>query len=211
VQLPDSTDEQRTHWEAVYRTKAVTETSWYQPVLQRSLELIQAATVPPGAAILDVGGGASTLVDHLLAAGFADVTVLDIASTALAQARVRLGAKAASVQWIAADITTWQPTRRYVVWHDRAVFHFLVDPALRARYLDSLRAALAPGGHVVIATFGPEGPTRCSGLDVQRYSTETLSAVLGSAFRLMRSQLEEHVTPTGKRQQFLYCWWRSEL
>ncbi len=209
--MPDSTDEQRTHWEAVYRTKAATETSWYQPVLQRSLELIQAAAVPPGAAILDVGGGASTLVDHLLAAGFTDVTVLDIASTALAQARARLGAKAACVQWIAADITTWQPTRRYVVWHDRAVFHFLVDPALRARYLGSLRAALAPGGHVVIATFGPEGPTRCSGLDVQRYSTETLSAVLGSAFQLMRSQLEEHVTPAGKRQQFLYCWWRSEL
>ena len=209
--MPDSSDEQRTHWEAVYRTKAATETSWYQPVLQRSLELIQATSVGPGAAILDVGGGASTLVDHLLAAGFADVTVLDIAPTALAQARVRLGAKAASVQWIAADITTWQPTRRYVVWHDRAVFHFLVDPALRARYLGSLRAALAPGGHVVIATFGPEGPTRCSGLDVQRYSTETLSAVLGSAFRLMRSQLEEHVTPAGKRQQFLYCWWRSEL
>jgi trans-aconitate methyltransferase len=209
--LPDSTDDQRTHWEAVYRTKAATETSWYQPVLQRSLELIQAAAVPPEAAILDVGGGASTLVDHLLAAGFTDVTVLDIASTALAQARTRLGAKAACVQWIAADITTWQPTRRYVVWHDRAVFHFLVDPALRARYLDSLRAALAPGGHVVIATFGPEGPTRCSGLDVQRYSTETLSAAFGSAFRLMRSQLEEHVTPAGKRQQFLYCWWRSEL
>jgi len=209
--LPDSSDEQRTHWEAVYRTKAATETSWYQPVLQRSLELIQATSVGPGAAILDVGGGASTLVDHLLAAGFTDVTVLDIASTALGQARVRLGAKAACVQWIAADITTWQPTRRYVVWHDRAVFHFLVDPALRARYLGSLRAALAPGGHVVIATFGPEGPTRCSGLDVQRYSTETLSAVLGSAFRLMRSQLEEHVTPAGKRQQFLYCWWRSEL
>ena len=209
--MPDSTDEQRTHWEAVYRTKAATETSWYQPVLQRSLELIQEAAVPPGAAILDVGGGASTLVDHLLSGGFTDVTVLDIASTALAQARARLGAKAACVQWIAADITTWQPTRRYVVWHDRAVFHFLVDPGLRARYLGSLRAALAPGGHVVIATFGPEGPTRCSGLDVQRYSTETLSAVLGSAFRLMRSHLEEHVTPAGKRQQFLYCWWRSEL
>ncbi len=209
--MPDSTDEHRAHWEAVYRTKAATETSWYQPVLQRSLELIQATTIPPGAAILDVGGGASTLVDHLLAAGFSDITVLDIAPTALAQARARLGARAVCVQWITADITTWQPTRRYVVWHDRAVFHFLVDPALRARYLVSLRAALAPGGHVVIATFGPEGPTRCSGLDVQRYSTETLSAVLGSGFRLVRSQLEEHVTPAGKTQQFLYSWWRSEL
>lgn len=209
--MPASIDEQRAHWEAVYRTKTATETSWYQPVLQRSLALIQAAAVPPGAAILDVGGGASTLVDHLLAAGFADVTVLDIAPTALAQARARLGAKAACVQWIAADITTWQPTRRYVLWHDRAVFHFLIDPAVRARYLDALRAALAPGGDVVIATFGPEGPTRCSGLDVQRYSTATLSAVLGPAFRLMRSQLEEHVTPAGTKQQFLYCWWRSKL
>jgi len=203
-------DDPRAHWRAVYETRAPTEVSWYEPVPRRSLELIQAAGLPPGSALLDVGGGASTLADHLLEMGFTDVTVLDIAETALARARARMGSAATRVQWISADVTAWEPTRRYDLWHDRAVFHFLVDPALRARYVAVLRAALAPHGHVVMATFGPEGPTRCSGLDVQRYSARQLGAVLGPGFRLVRDHLEDHVTPAGRRQQFLYGWWQAE-
>jgi len=203
------TNEPRQHWQSVYRTKAPSDVSWYEPIPQRSLEFVRAACLPPGSPILDVGGGTSTLVDHLLAAGFTDITVLDIAAAALAEAEARLGAAACRVQWIAEDITAWQPARRYRLWHDRAVFHFLVDPVLRAGYAGVLRAALATGGHVVMATFGPNGPTRCSGLDVKRYSADELSAVLGPSFRLVRSQIAAHVTPAGHTQEFLYGWWQA--
>lgn len=198
------------HWQAVYQAKASTDVSWYEPVPERSLALIQTAGLPSDAALLDVGGGASTLVDHLLAAGFGDITVLDLAPAALEESKARLGSASANLEWIAADATDWQPTRRYDLWHDRAVFHFLVDVELRYRYLDVLKAALAPGGFVVMATFGPEGPTRCSGLDVQPYSAEELSGVLGPSFRLIESDVEEHVTPSGCGQQFLYGLWRAE-
>ena len=198
------------HWQTVYETKSSTDVSWYQPVPQRSLALIQSTGLPPDAAILDVGGGASTLVDHLLAAGFSDITVLDVAPAALEAAKVRLGAAGAPVQMIAADVTAWQPSRRYDLWHDRAVFHFLVDAALREQYLNVLKVALAPGGYLVMATFGPEGPTRCSGLDVRRYAVAELSAVLGPAFCLVTSDIEEHTTPAGNVQQFMYGLWQAE-
>jgi SAM-dependent methyltransferase len=198
------------HWQQVHQTKSPTQTSWYQRVPERSLDLIQAAGLPPVAPVLDVGGGASTLVDHLLAAAFTDVTVLDIAPAGLATARARLGDMAARIECIVADITSWQPARRYRVWHDRAVFHFLIDPLLRTRYVCTLRSALTPGGHVVMATFGPDGPARCSGLAVCRYSADELSAALGPSFRLVRSQFETHITPTGGTQQFLYGWWQAE-
>ena len=198
------------HWQAVYEAKAPTDVSWYEPVPEHSLELIRTSGLPSNAALLDVGGGASTLVDHLLAAGFGDITVLDLAPAALEESKARLGSASDKLEWIAADVTDWQPPRQYDLWHDRAVFHFLVDAELRDRYLEVLKAALAPGGFVVMATFGPEGPTHCSGLDVQRYSTEELSDVLGPSFRLMESDIEEHVTPSGCRQQFLYGLWRAE-
>ncbi len=198
------------HWQAVYETKAATDVSWYESVPERSLELIRATGLPPEAALLDVGGGASTLVDHLLAAGFRDITVLDVAPAALEESRTRLGSASDSLNWVAADATSWQPPRRYDLWHDRAVFHFLVDTELRDRYLGVLRAALKPGAYVVVATFGPDGPTRCSGLDVQRYSADELSAVLGPSFRLIESDIEEHVTPSGCGQQFLHGLWRAE-
>jgi len=200
----------RHHWQAVYKTKACTDVSWYQPVPQRSLELIQATGLPPEAALLDVGGGASTLVDHLLDAGFKDITVLDVAPAALEESKARLGSAGVQIRWIAADATTWQPPRRYDLWHDRAVFHFLVDAALREQYLSVLEAAVAPGGYVVMATFGLQGPARCSGLDVQRYSVEDLSAVLGPAFRLVTSDIDEHVTPGSQVQQFVYGLWQAE-
>ena len=204
------TSDPRGHWQTVYETKAPTDVSWYQPVPQRSLALIQSTGLPPDAAILDVGGGASTLVDHLLAAGFSDITVLDVAPAALEAAKVRLGAAGAPVQMIAADVTAWQPSRRYDLWHDRAVFHFLIDVALREQYLNVLKVALAPGGYLVMATFGPQGPMRCSGLDVRRYSAAELSAVLGPAFRLVTSDIEEHTTPSGNIQQFIYGLWQAE-
>jgi trans-aconitate methyltransferase len=166
--------------------------------------------LPPSAAILDVGGGASTLVDHLLAAGFSDITVLDVALAALEATQARLGTAGTTVQMIAADVTAWQPSRRYALWHDRAVFHFLVDEGQRAQYINVLKAAIAPGGYLVMATFGPEGPTRCSGLDVRRYSAAELSAVLGPAFRLVTSAIEEHTTPGGNVQQFMYGLWQAE-
>ena len=196
------------HWERVYQTRPADQASWYQAVPERSLAFIAAAGLDRDAPILDVGGGASTLVDQLLAAGFTDVTVLDLAHTALTAAQARLGAKAARVNWIAADVTEFQPSRRYALWHDRAVFHFLRHAAQRAAYLKVLRAALAPHGHVVLATFGPEGPTHCSGLEVERYSAGELSELLGSEFRLLRSELEEHVTPSGATQQFTFGLWR---
>ena len=163
--------------------------------------------MPLDAPILDVGGGASTLVDHLLDAGYTDVSVLDIASSAFTQSKARLGANATRVTWIEADVTHFEPSRSYAVWHDRAVFHFLTDAADRDRYLDVLRKALQPRGHFLLATFGPEGPTRCSGLAVQRYSVEMLKALLESDFELRGHEKEEHRTPMGGGQEFLYSWW----
>jgi trans-aconitate methyltransferase len=202
-------DAPRDHWQTVYGQRSIPELSWYQPKPERSLELIRETGVPPTAPILDVGGGASTLVDYLLAAAFTDLTVLDVAPLALAAARARLGRAAGRVHWITTDITEFRPSRRYALWHDRAVLHFLRDPVQRQHYLDVLEAALAPVGNVILATFGPDGPTHCSGLEVQRYSADQLSALLGSGFDLVQSVLEDHVTPGGQRQQFLYGWWRA--
>ncbi|MDZ4164804.1 MAG: class I SAM-dependent methyltransferase [Smithellaceae bacterium] len=203
-------DSRKTHWERVYGTKQTTEVSWYQPVPARSLELICATGEPLTAPILDVGSGASTLVDHLLGEGYLDITVLDIAANALDCTRSRLGDLAARVTWTEADITRFQPRRKYALWHDRAVFHFLTDTKDRERYLDTLRRTLSSRGHFLLATFGPEGPTRCSGLAIQRYSAQDISALLGSGFALRMYHLEEHHTSTGAAQQFLYGWWQAE-
>ncbi|HEY3013312.1 MAG TPA: class I SAM-dependent methyltransferase, partial [Gemmatimonadales bacterium] len=166
-----------------------------------SLDLIHGTGVARTDPILDVGGGASQLVDHLMALGHTDVSVLDIAPAALEKARARLGPAAKQVEWIAADVTTFQPLRRYTVWHDRGVFHFLVTPSDRMSYLKALVAALAPQGHLVLATFGPQGPLRCSGLPVQRYSEDDIGALLGSQFQLRSSEIENHLTPSGQEQQ----------
>ena len=164
--------------------------------------------LPLSAPILDVGGGASQLVDHLLAAGHTDVSVLDIAPAALAQAQARLGSAAARVQWIVGDVTTFKPQRHYALWHDRAVLHFLTTRSDLAQYLTVLTAALASRGHLILATFGSQGPNRCSGLPVQRYSKEEVSALLGFRFQLRRCAIENHHTPTGQ-QQFLWSWWQA--
>jgi SAM-dependent methyltransferase len=197
------------HWQRLYETRSADEVSWYEPVPERSLELIRATGITLQAPILDVGGGASLLVDHLLASGYTDISVLDLAPAALEQARARLGPAAARVTWIVADITSFVPERRYMLWHDRAVLHFLLRPEEQRRYLAALRKGLAPHGHLVLATFGPEGPERCSGLAVQRYSAAALEVLLGPGFQLRSSRIEQHRTPGGETQEFLYTWWQA--
>ena len=198
-------DPQR-HWERIYRTKAPTELSWYQPEPQLSLDLIRGVAADVEAPVIDVGGGASTLVDRLLDAGYRDLTVLDLAPSALALARRRLGARAGLVTWVAANaLDASLPSARYAVWHDRAVFHFLTDPKDRARYVAQARRAIRPGGHAMVASFSLEGPLKCSGLDVVRYSPDGMHAEFGQGFRLVDSVREDHHTPTGAIQAFVYC------
>jgi len=203
------TEQRKSHWEQVYGTKQATEVSWFQPVPEKSLELIRATGIEHEQAILDAGGGASTLVDNLLAEGFVDVSVLDISAKALLKSQERLGEKAGEVTWIEDDVTAFVPARRYDLWHDRAVFHFLTDAADRDCYIDVVRRSLKSRGNLVLATFGPQGPLRCSGLDICRYSVEQLTALLGEDFDLQSHELDEHRTPSGSVQQFLYSWWQS--
>jgi SAM-dependent methyltransferase len=194
------------HWEQVYRTRRTDEVSWFQSQPARSLRFIQQVNPPPGGPVIDLGGGASSLVDALLDAGYHDVTVLDISSTALAHARARLGERSARVRWIEGDVLDADlPAAGFAVWHDRAVFHFLTTADDQARYVARVRHALRPGGHVVIATFAEDGPTRCSGLEVSRYSAPELLEVFGDAFTLITSEREEHRTPSGAIQRFTWC------
>jgi 2-polyprenyl-3-methyl-5-hydroxy-6-metoxy-1,4-benzoquinol methylase len=197
----------KTHWERIFATKIPDQVSWYRPHLETSLALIKRSASNSLTPIIDVGGGESTLVDDLLARGFENVTVLDISEVAIAANRKRLGSAAGKVRWIVADITqaNLEP-RAYSVWHDRAVFHFLTDPQQRAAYVRQVARSVKLGGHVIVSTFGPEGPTKCSGLDVIRYDADTLHDQFGAKFRLVNSSKELHQTPFGTTQQFLYCY-----
>jgi 2-polyprenyl-3-methyl-5-hydroxy-6-metoxy-1,4-benzoquinol methylase len=202
----------KTHWDNIYAIKAPESVSWYRPHLETSLALIErAAAGYPAASIIDVGGGESTLVDDLLARGYKNVTVLDVSQKAIEATKKRLGAAAQGVRWIAADVTE-NPLEAaaYDVWHDRAVFHFLTDPSQRIAYVREVARAVRPGGHVIVSTFGPEGPAKCSGLDVLRYDAESLHSEFGVRFRLKESSKELHQTPFGMTQQFLYCYCRIE-
>lgn len=199
------TEARKAHWDTVYGTKPVTDVSWYEPVPAKSLELVRASGIRLDEPIIDVGGGASFLVEELLSRGYRDLTVLDISSEVLQGLRKRLATRADAVTLLNLDVTAFRPEKRYALWHDRAVFHFLVNATDRARYVDALRRALGPKGHLIIATFGPEGPERCSGLDVVRYDAAGLAALLGPDFKLMESSLETHHTPRGASQQFQYC------
>ena len=203
--MPSETDIQQMHWDRVYATKAVADVSWYEVHAEKSLQLIRSTGVQPTDPIIDAGGGASFLVDELLGVGYRDLTVLDISATVLNKLSARLGPRASSVTLLHQDVTSFQPPKCYALWHDRAVFHFLVQPKDRERYINVLRGALRPHGHVIIATFGPSGPERCSGLPTMRYDTEALSAELGPEFELKESALVEHRTPWNTSQQFLYC------
>jgi SAM-dependent methyltransferase len=198
------------HWEEVYLKKAEQDVSWFQAEPGLSLELIQDAGIGKQESIVDVGAGASRLMDRLLAEGYSDLTAVDIAEAALQKSRARLGDAAARVLWFAADVTRWQPPQHYRLWHDRAVFHFLTEAADRAAYLKTLESALMPYGTAIIASFALDGPERCSGLPVQRYSSESLAAELGSGFRLMQHRSEAHTTPAGRLQLFQYSVLRRE-
>jgi SAM-dependent methyltransferase len=198
--------EMKSHWERVYESKPSDSVSWYQPHARRSFDLIRRVATDRYARILDVGAGASTLVDDLLDAGMTRVSVLDISAAALQVARQRLGPRAAAVRWIEGDITAVDLEPGSVdVWHDRAVFHFLTDPEDRAAYVRQVRRAVRPGGHVIVAAFSPEGPAKCSGLPVVRYAPESLHAQFGDAFELVVHEFEDHHTPSGAIQQFVYC------
>jgi SAM-dependent methyltransferase len=197
--------ERERHWEEVYTTKAPDQVSWYAPRLDRSLELILHARRPP-AAVIDVGGGASTLVDDLLRLGYGPVTVLDVSDSALQLSRARLGSDSGRVCWLAGDVIhTDLPREAYDVWHDRAAFHFLLDPADRAAYAARAARSVRKGGRLVIATFAPDGPAKCSGLEVARYDGAALASTLGPSFRLEAEARETHVTPWGAEQRFTYA------
>ncbi len=199
------------HWETVYTTKPHDQVSWYREHLDNSLKMIGDTGVSKDAAVIDVGGGNSTLVDDLLDRGFSEVTVLDISDTALAASRARLGQKANRVEWIAGNVTeVTLPEHHYDVWHDRAVFHFLTEPNDRRKYVELVKLSVKPGGHVIIATFGLGGPEKCSGLNVVRYDAASMHAEFGDDFRLVDSMDEQHQTPFGTTQEFIYCYCRLE-
>ena len=204
AQAHDNVDP-RAHWDSVYTRKRDDEVSWFQRTPAVSLSWIRQLDLPADAPILDVGGGASRLVDHLRADGYSALTVLDISEAGLAATRARLGAAAARVDWLVADAADWTPPQVYRVWHDRAVFHFLTDPGRRQGYLDALDEGIAAGGSFIVGTFAPDGPERCSGLPVRRYGADDLAALLGDDWRLIATTREEHTTPGGSVQLFTWC------
>jgi 2-polyprenyl-3-methyl-5-hydroxy-6-metoxy-1,4-benzoquinol methylase len=196
------------HWTRVYEEKSPSDVSWYQAEPEPSLRALDRFGAQPSLSLIDIGGGASNLVDTLLSRGWQDVTVLDIAAPALEAAKDRLGPEAAKVRWEVADITDWRPSHRYDVWHDRAVFHFLTEPKQRDAYRSALTAGVVAGGLVIMATFALDGPERCSGLPVERYDAERLASELGQSLQLLESWREEHVTPWGAKQSFNWCAFR---
>jgi SAM-dependent methyltransferase len=196
----------KTHWETVYQTKAANEVSWYRAHLDKSLSLIERAAPDLNATIIDIGGGEATLVDDLIERGYQHLNVLDISQAAIDTTKQRLGTVADRVNWLVADIVTADlPSQQYDLWHDRAVFHFLTLLAQRAAYVRQVLDAVKPGGHVIIATFGLDGPEKCSGLEIVRYDSESLQAELGDRFQLLETSIELHQTPFNTTQQFLYC------
>jgi hypothetical protein len=200
------TEDRTTHWRRVWSGRETERTSWYQDEPAPSLAMIDAAGIRPPAAIIDVGGGASPLVDRLLDRGFSDLSVLDIAAPAMERSRARLGARGDDVRWIASDILAWRPDRRWDLWHDRALLHFLTDPAEQRLYAERIAAALPPGGTAILATFALDGPEKCSNLPVCRHDGASLAALVGAAFRLEEERPQEHPTPAGATQRF--CWAR---
>ena len=197
----------RAHWQYMYAAKGEREVSWFQDDAQPSLALIEEVG-SLSSAVIDIGWGASRLADLLLQRGFLDLTILDLSSAALAAAKARIGSEARRIHWIVADVTTWEPSRTYDVWHDRATFHFMVAESDRAGYLSRLDRSLKPGGYAIVATFAPDGPELCSGLPVRRYDADTLAQTFGPGFQLISSRRHKHVTPWGEAQPFQFCVFR---
>lgn len=196
--------DKKTHWERIYREKSSSDVSWYQESPDLSLELIRRSGVRNDEAIVDVGGGASVLVDVLCEEGFRNLSVLDISGIALAGAQQRLGDLAETIEWFESDITEFDPPHAFTLWHDRAVFHFLTDESDRRKYVNVLKRALRPGGHLIIAAFAIGGPEQCSGLQVVQYDSSRLKAELGEEFELVEERDEVHITPANKEQRFTY-------
>lgn len=194
----------KTHWENIYHGKSPLEVSWFQKEPVLSLQLIHNTGLSTDAAIIDIGGGASVLVDHLVEQGFRHLAVLDISGTALNHTKQRLGPAAKQIEWLETDVTSFQASHQYDVWHDRAVFHFLTDAGDRKQYITTLKQTLKPGGNFIIAAFAIGGPTKCSGLDIVQYDARKLIAELGSGFTLVEEDSETHITPTKQEQQFAY-------
>jgi SAM-dependent methyltransferase len=205
-----TTLERQTHWQNVYQTKGERDVSWFQETPTISLDLIHATGVGADASIIDIGGGASRLVDNLLTEGFRSVTVLDVSGKALAASRDRLGPGGKHVTWIVADVTTWHPDKSYDLWHDRAAFHFLTAPGDRTAYAECVRKAVRPGGRVIAGTFAPDGPERCSGLPVVRHDAGSIGKVLGPSFKLIESRRHDHQTPGGTIQRFQFSWFQRQ-
>ena len=199
-----STTDRQAHWESVYTTKGETEVSWFQETPAPSLELLALVGASRQSAIIDIGAGASRLVDHLVSEGYEDFTALDLSAGALAAAKARIGEKARRVHWLCADATTWEPSRTYDVWHDRAAFHFLTGSADQAAYVARLHRALRRGGHVIVGAFALDGPEKCSGLPVARHDAESLGRAFGAEFILIDSRRNEHTTPWGATQRFQF-------
>lgn len=204
-----STLERQSHWQDVYQTKGELDVSWFQETPAISLDLIHVTGMKAGASIVDIGGGASRLVDNLVDEGFA-VTVLDISERALTTSQNRLGPRSRQVSWIVADVTTWRPDRSYDIWHDRAAFHFLTDLNDRAAYAACVRMAVRPGGYVMIGTFAPDGPERCSGLPVVRHDAGSIGDMLGPSYKLIESRRHDHHTPGGTIQRFQFSCFQSQ-
>lgn len=194
----------KSHWQNVYKNKSPLEVSWYQPEPRLSLALIKEAKAARNEAVIDIGGGASNLVDHLLQVGYSNVSVLDISGNALAKAKERLGDLADKVHWYESDVTAFVPPTSYTIWHDRAVFHFLTDAADQASYVEVLKQALKPNGSLIIATFATDGPEKCSGLNIVQYDKAKMQAILGEGFELMAECHEIHMTPAKKEQKFVF-------
>lgn len=205
-----STPQRQAHWQNVYQTKGERQVSWFQESPEISLDLIRAIGVSPDGSIIDIGGGASRLVDALVDAGYHSGTVPDLSERALATSRARLGVRGAGVHWVVADVTTWQPLQTYNVWHDRAAFHFLTDPDDQVTYAECVRKAVPPGGHVIIGTFALDGPERCSGLPVVRHDAVSLGQILGGSFALVESRRHDHQTPGGAIQRFQFSRFQRE-
>ena len=202
--------DRKAHWERIYRENAPTEVGWYQDRPNQSLSLISATGIGKESNIIDVGGGASVLVDYLLDNGFKNITVLDISSASIEHAKTRLGDRAPGINWIVADILGFKLPQKFDLWHDRAVFHFLTDAGDRRKYIQAMKEAITSDGHLIISTFSLKGPPKCSGLDVRRYSPESLCREFGSDFQFIESVDESHITPSGITQMFVYCRFRRQ-